>query len=52
MTDEDLLMLRNRNTEDVKDKVVGNIFRRRDQFKSHVVWDYSQRWFKVMLGLI
>jgi hypothetical protein len=35
----DLVGLRIRNTENVEDKVVGLRIRRRDQFKTDVVWD-------------
>ena len=36
--DRDLVGLRNRNTENVQDKVVGISLRRRDQLKPDVVW--------------
>ena len=36
--DRDLVSLRIRNTENVRDKVVGISFRRRDQLKPDVVW--------------
>ena len=39
MSDRDLVGLRIRNTENVRDKVVGIILRRRDQLKPDVVWD-------------
>ena len=39
MPGTDLWVLRKRNTEKVKHKVVGIIFRRRDEVKPHVFWD-------------
>jgi len=39
VTDRDLVGLRIRSTENVKDKVSGISLRRRDQLKPDVVWD-------------
>jgi hypothetical protein len=38
--DRDLVGLRNRNTDNVQDKVVGISLRRCDQFQPDVVWTY------------
>jgi hypothetical protein len=37
--DRDLVCLRIRNSENLQDKVVGISLRRRDQFKSDMVWN-------------
>ena len=52
VNDRDLVGLRIRNTENVQDKVVGISFRRRDQFKPDLVWDFFPKLFKAMLGLV
>jgi hypothetical protein len=50
VADGDFVGLRIRNTENVRDKVFGISFRRRDQLKPGVVWDYFPR-FRVTLCL-
>jgi hypothetical protein len=52
VNDRDLVRLRIRNTENVQDKVVSISFRRRDQLKPDLVWDFFPRSFKAMLGLV